>query len=121
MRIAFKTLLLCLLLTLLPLQGFANALAPSCARAMHTDQAEMMMHHTTSHCHDGAMAQHQHTTHGDCCNGCGACCNGIAALPVILDFTAPADLLHLHTLPSDRPFSGFTPAVPKRPPRLLII
>lgn len=114
MRMTFKTLLLCLLLTLLPLQGFANALVPTCAQS---HQLAMTVQHS-AHCHDGTTKQHQNT-HSDCCNGCGACCNGIAALPVAVDFSLPADAYRPYAISSDPQFSAHTPAVPERPPRLL--
>lgn len=96
----------------LPLQGLAAALGPTCASAQR-DPAPMVVE---DHCHDDAGPEAPTPSSHDC-KHCTACALG-AAMPVPVTETTPV-ISNALRLPrtSLAAFSAFFPDGPERPPR----
>jgi hypothetical protein len=138
----FKTLLLWLLITALPLQGMAAVMKASCGTAHHGSAPTVAMvneHHHDQH----AMHEHRHgdhaVTHADStvsdssvksdqssaghqhknssCSACAACCAGAVAPPSAL-LLAPVRMSSEAVLVSPAPLvTGHIPGGLERPPR----
>ncbi|HET7795984.1 MAG TPA: hypothetical protein VFL64_21525 [Rhizobacter sp.] len=123
----FRTLLMCLLMLALPVQGWAMQRMLFCAPDTHTvvhapADNEHAAHHHMEHSKADANAKagdmHQHTAdpgHGKC-SACASCCTGLALLAAPLTFGASAPTAHY----AAAVFSGHSGHVPHRldrPPR----
>jgi len=141
MNRALKTLLLWLLITALPLQGFAAVVQASCGPAHHDGPAistvsnqyhhdsEMALNHDAAATHhsmselpatsDHLSASPKHQ--GSACSACAACCVGAVAL-----ISPPSIFIPTHTsselvVISPSPLvTGFIPAGLERPPKHIL-
>jgi hypothetical protein len=116
-----RTLLLCILIAALPLQGTATAFA-ACDALSHEAST---VHEAMPHHHDMSMAQHDmppgadaHKMKHHAGSNCASCCTGVAALPTIA-IAAPAVFGSQQAVATPSPF--FSTAFPsglERPPKL---
>lgn len=149
MNCVLKTFLLWLMIAALPLQGMAAVVKASCGprhHAMPPVAMAMMEHHhaAAGDAHDHTSA-HQHTSAQDHtsaatstlepqalddlvhakspksshCSACAFCCTGSAAPPTTLSLMQAPVHVEAIDLPSAVSFTGFIPAGPERPPRLV--
>lgn len=141
----FKTILLCVLMLSLPVQGIAAATQAACA-ARHSAKAEMSISgHGGVHgqprekmyYHDGDVHSHQAalTDHGSAdsmkdhergsvnlhkvsgCSACASCCFGAAAPPPAVSWMPQLAGSHVAVSLVKLHFAAFIPAGLERPPR----
>ncbi len=138
MKRALKTLLLWLLIVVLPSQGFAAAMLPSCCLMHHDSLAIAVIknaqHHDcgVSQDHVGAIAYHlapdspgmadhwsgtPHKHQSSSCSACAACCVGATAPPSPVSLTAAYSSPESYVIFLAPWVAGFVPAGLKRPPR----
>jgi hypothetical protein len=119
---ALRTLLLCLLIAALPLQGWATV-AAACDVSAH----ELIEHGAMPDHHDMQMGMDEHAdmpstadahrmkNHGG--GNCASCCSGIAALPAIA-IAAPVVFSSQQAVATPAPFlSTAFPSGLERPPK----
>ena len=143
MNRALKTLLLWLLITALPLQGFAAVVQASCGPAHHNgagisvvsnqyhhdsemalerNDAAAATHHDVSELpatSDHSSAPHKHQS--SVCSACAACCVGAVALISPPSIFIPAHTSSELVVISPAPLvTGFIPAGLERPPKHIL-
>jgi hypothetical protein len=131
MNRSFKTLLLWLLISLLPLQSMAVVMSMSCGKAISTAEnhhAAAQCHGASAHCPsddvdaafsdaDGASDSSSAAHHA--CSACASCCIGASAPPSVALPTAAHAMCESCFAPPGVPGGGFIPAGLERPPKFL--
>ena len=131
MNRSFKTLLLWLLISLLPLQSMAVVMSMSCGKAISTAEnhhAAAQCHGASAHCPsddvdaafsdaDGASDSSSAAHHA--CSACASCCIGASAPPSVALPTAAHAMCESCFAPPGVPGGGFIPAGLERPPKSL--
>lgn len=136
-----KKYLLCLLIAVLPIQGFAAVVQRSCSSG-HMVAASLVLETAepgqSAHDMDAVSASEQavsehdgcaedtadsskapsgsHDKHGSC-SACASCCVGAAAPPVFRSFSLPSKIPEVRRTSGATPVVGFIPDSLERPPR----
>jgi len=104
------------MMLVLPLQGFAAAAMIGCSMTQHAAMSSQASDTEMSGCHESAPQPDSPTSQHSCAH-CAVCyLTSIPLLPVAATLSAlpAASTMIPH---SSKPFSGFIPEGPERPPR----